>query len=105
MRNIVEANDRKADGEQLAGANRLRMAVKRSFNQIRGKEAITIMSKPRPTMPSRFNLDDPDLLRKFKMAANALSSRSLKSKRSARAALVKDGILTKTGRLTKNYSR
>jgi hypothetical protein len=63
------------------------------------------MSKPRPIMATRFNLDDPDLLRKFKKAARTYSARSLKSKKTARAALVRDGIVTKSGRLTKNYSR
>lgn len=56
-------------------------------------------------MFSRFNVDDPDLLRKFKKAAQKYSARSLKSKRSARAALIRDGIVTKSGRLTKNYSQ
>lgn len=63
------------------------------------------MSKSSPITARRFNLDDPDLLRKFKKAAQNYRARSLKSKKSARAALIKDGILTKSGRLTKNYSR
>jgi len=56
-------------------------------------------------MVSRFNVDDPDLVKKFKKAARAYSARSLKSKKTAMAALIRDGILTKSGRLTKNYSR
>jgi len=57
------------------------------------------------SMVSRFNLDDPDLLGKFKKAAQTYSARTLKSKKTAKAALVRDGILTKSGRLTKNYNR
>lgn len=54
-------------------------------------------------MTARFNLDDPDLLRKFKKAAKEASRRSLKSKRATRARLMKEGFITKSGRLTKNY--
>jgi hypothetical protein len=61
--------------------------------------------KTRCVVASRFNLDDPGLLGKFKRAAQAYSALSLKSKETARAALIRDGILTKSGRLTKNYSR
>ncbi len=56
-------------------------------------------------MTGRFSLDDPDLLRKFKKAAKEAGLRSLKSKRAARATLLKEGFITKSGRLTKNYSR
>jgi len=55
------------------------------------------------SMTARFNLDDPDLLRNFKKAAKEASRRSLKSKRAARARLMKEGFITKSGRLTKNY--
>jgi len=61
------------------------------------------MSKRRPTVVSRFDINDPDLLSKFKKAAKRLSAVTLKSKASARAALIEDGIITKSGRLTKNY--
>ncbi|HEY0395165.1 MAG TPA: hypothetical protein VGD01_11785 [Candidatus Elarobacter sp.] len=54
---------------------------------------------------SHFSLDDPDLLRKFKKAAKKAGQQSLKSKRSARATLLREGFITKSGRLTKNYSR
>lgn len=50
-----------------------------------------------------FDIDDPDLLRKFKEAIKKAGRRSLKSKRAARAALQKEGFITKSGRLTKNY--
>ncbi len=50
-----------------------------------------------------FDPDDPDLLRKFEKAAKEASRRSLKSKRAARATLMKEGFITKSGRLTKNY--
>ena len=63
------------------------------------------MRKVKPAMISRFSLDDPDLLEKFKNAAKEAGKRSLKSKRAARATLVKEGFITKSGRLTKNYSR
>lgn len=56
-------------------------------------------------MSIRFNPDDPDLLRKFKKAAKQAGQESLKSKESARATLEKEGFITKSGRLTKNYSR
>jgi len=50
-----------------------------------------------------FNPDDPDLLRKFEKAIEKAGRRSLKSKRTARAALMKEGFITKSGRLTKRY--
>jgi hypothetical protein len=62
------------------------------------------MSKVSITM-TRFSLDDPDLLRKFKKAAKEAGEQSLKSKQSARATLVREGFITRSGRLTKNYSR
>ncbi len=56
-------------------------------------------------MKCRFDINDPNVLEKFKKAAADDSKRSLKSKQAAQATLIKEGILTKSGRLTKNYSR
>ena len=50
-----------------------------------------------------FDPDDPDLLRKFEKAIEKAGRRSLKSKRAARAKLMKLGFITKSGRLTKKY--
>ena len=63
------------------------------------------MYKRRPITVTHFDIDDPDLLERFKKAADAERARTLKSKKTARAALVRAGILTKSGRLTKNYNR
>ena len=63
------------------------------------------MKRLAPTKNGLFDLSDPQLLVKFRRAASDYSARSLKSKRTAKAALIRDGILTKKGRLTKNYSR
>ena len=63
------------------------------------------MAKSKPIMTNGFNLDDPQLLKKFKKAARTYGARFGTSKDAARARLVEEGILTKTGRLTKNYSQ
>ena len=68
-------------------------------------EGTRVASRKKVATTSHFSLDDPDLLRKFKKAAKEAGQRSLKSKQSARATLVREGFITKSGRLTKNYSR
>lgn len=63
------------------------------------------MQKSSRYMSDRFDINNPKLLHLFKEAAAADSRRSLKTVESARATLIKEGIVTKSGRLTKNYSR
>jgi hypothetical protein len=54
---------------------------------------------------SHFDLDDPDLLSRFTEAADNYMAANLTSKANARRALMRDGIVTKSARLTKKYSK
>lgn len=50
-----------------------------------------------------YDLNSPEAVEEFRVAARELTKRETVSREAARAALVKMGIHTKTGRLTKNY--
>jgi hypothetical protein len=56
-------------------------------------------SRPRPLL----DLRSPTFSRDFRKAAKAFTKRATASPEAALAVLVKEGILTKTGRLSKNY--
>ncbi len=55
--------------------------------------------RPRPNLDPR----SPTFSRDFQKAAKAFTKRATASPEAARAVLVKEGILTKSGRLSKNY--
>lgn len=54
------------------------------------------------TFPNN-DITTPEALEIFRKAAAAFSARTNKSRKTALAALVKEGIYTKAGKLTKNY--
>lgn len=50
------------------------------------------------------DLTSPEAVKRFRSAAKSFTVRATKSKQAAMAILVKEGIYTKKGKLTKNYS-
>ena len=54
------------------------------------------------TFPNN-DITTPEALEIFRKAAEAYAARTNKSRKTALAALVKEGIYTKDGKLTKNY--
>ena len=54
------------------------------------------------TFPNN-DITTPEALEIFRKAAAAFSASTNKSRKTALAALVKEGIYTKAGKLTKNY--
>ncbi len=52
---------------------------------------------------ARLDLNDPKVLKAYKKAAAAESARTTKTEASARRALKKDGILTKSGNISAKY--
>jgi hypothetical protein len=61
------------------------------------------MVKERRSMRRKFKINSPSVLNHFREIAAQASRRSLKSKSAARKVLISEGIVTRTGRLTKNY--
>jgi hypothetical protein len=59
------------------------------------------MRRARRPAESGFDIDDPDIVRKFKEAAKKYCADQ--SAEAILARLVKDGILTKSGRFTKRF--
>ena len=57
------------------------------------------VSRSRPLLDPR----SPTFSRDFRKAAKAFTKRAPASPEAARAVLVKEGILTKSGKLSKNY--
>jgi hypothetical protein len=57
------------------------------------------VSRPRPLLDPR----SPTFSRDFRKAARAFTKRATASPEAALAVLVKEGILTKSGKLSKNY--
>jgi hypothetical protein len=55
------------------------------------------------TTAAPLDLNSPEFLKRFHAAAKRFNARGTKSKRAALAILVKEGIYTKKGNLTKNY--
>jgi hypothetical protein len=60
--------------------------------------------KTRTRAVSKLVLNSPDAVERFRVAAAAFTTRVTKSKASARKVLVSEGIYTKSGKLTKQYS-
>jgi hypothetical protein len=67
-----------------------------------GKQKTTWLRKKLPPPPTT-DILDPAFLPWFKLAAEEFSRKHNRNKRTALALLVKEGICTKSGRLTKNY--
>jgi hypothetical protein len=61
------------------------------------------MQKYVRSMRRKFDINSVTVLNHFREVAARASRRSLKSKNAARKVLVSEGIVTPTGRLTKNY--
>ena len=53
---------------------------------------------------NNFDLTSPEAVERFRKAAKAFTTRSIKSQAAARKVLVDEGIYTKSGKLTKRYS-
>ena len=51
----------------------------------------------------RLDPNDPQSVERFRKAAEAFTARATKSREIALQVLVKEGICTKSGKLTKNY--
>jgi hypothetical protein len=51
----------------------------------------------------KFEFTSPDSIEQFRKAAEAFNTRSMRSQAAARKVLVKEGIYTKSGKLTKRY--
>ena len=51
----------------------------------------------------QLELTSPEALERFRRAAKAFTTRAVKSKAAAREVLIKEGIYTKSGKLTKQY--
>ena len=49
-------------------------------------------------------MNSPEALERFRRAAEAFTVRAIKSQATARRVLVDEGIYTKTGKLTRQYS-
>ena len=60
--------------------------------------------KARQPANEKFDLNSPECLERFRKAAAAFTARATKSQAIARKVLVDEGIYTKSGKLTKNYS-
>ena len=52
---------------------------------------------------ANWDFNSPECLELFRKAAKESTAEGTKSKASARRVLIKDGIITKSGKLTKNY--
>jgi hypothetical protein len=53
---------------------------------------------------NHFELTSTEAVERFRKAAKAFTTRSIKSQAAARKVLVDEGIYTKSGKLTKRYS-
>jgi hypothetical protein len=53
---------------------------------------------------NKLELSSPEAVERFRKAAKAFTTRSIKSQAAARKVLVDEGIYTKSGKLTKRYS-
>ena len=69
-----------------------------------GRPATIRMVKPRTRPTSELNFNSRETLERFRKAAEAFNDRATKSKAAARKVLVDEGIYTKAGKLTKQYS-
>jgi hypothetical protein len=49
------------------------------------------------------DINSPEFMKRFRAATKRFNARATKSREAALAVLVKEGICTKTGKLTKNY--
>jgi hypothetical protein len=61
------------------------------------------MPESKHAMPAKFDLNDPSIVGEFERAAATHKRASTRSKSTAMKALVKEGVLTKNGRLTAKY--
>lgn len=63
------------------------------------------MAGTKLVMAPKFDVNDPKTLQQlqFKKAANVLTARSTRTKAAARRSLVSEGILTKSGKISKKY--
>jgi hypothetical protein len=53
---------------------------------------------------NHFELSSPVAVERFRKAAKAFTTRSIRTQAAARKVLVDEGIYTKSGKLTKRYS-
>jgi hypothetical protein len=50
-----------------------------------------------------WDINSPDAVERFREAAKAFTKAATRSREAALAVLIKEGICTKSGRLTRNY--
>ena len=70
----------------------------------RRRPATLRIVKPRTRPTSELDFNSRETIARFRKAAEAFNHRATKSKAAARKVLVEEGIYTKNGKLTKQYS-
>jgi hypothetical protein len=61
------------------------------------------MPKKQRAMSARFDVNDPTVFERFEKAAAVHTRASTRSKSSARKTLIREGILTRSGKIAKKY--
>ena len=64
---------------------------------------LSFLKSKAPRSSVLLDLNTPEAVERFRKAAKAFTARATKSQEIARQVLVKEGIYTKAGKLTKHY--